>query len=368
MRPICISCLPKPFRILGLQNSIIQRRDSALHRFPADLPSEDSSQSKPIALSVGKTATRSDQAGCSGTVHRGPSPSPSSATRRTFKDAFKPIEVTDSESEGELPKPSQHAGVKVVKSSSAVKRKQTLRSKEETLVDVISQAFERDMSQPPQLPPQQVDDIAVFTEHIARQLRAVKDPQKCAIMQNSIENALFKCRMEFWGNPSVGATVNIAANLSPGLNMVDVKTPTKQVTRVAQSSAVKVSPSVSRPFCLPKSPATVVACTKENSEDLYELAHTSSKHIAPDTPHTITVSEEYSPVHGSQQGTSDIMKVQSSKPRTSQDSASLKKKNTKDPQPRRVTRRTRMQKSADTSDDSSTPGLDAAVVGESHDV
>jgi hypothetical protein len=71
----------------------------------------------------------------------------------------------------------------------------------------MTKAFSQNLTEVRQAPATPKDDITLFTEHIAMQLRAVKDPQQVAIMQNSIENALFQCRMKFWGNPT-GMSMN----------------------------------------------------------------------------------------------------------------------------------------------------------------
>jgi hypothetical protein len=51
-----------------------------------------------------------------------------------------------------------------------------------------------------------LDDVSIFTEYIGRQIRALKDPTKMLIMQNTLQKAMFECHMSLaaeTGNPTV---------------------------------------------------------------------------------------------------------------------------------------------------------------------
>jgi hypothetical protein len=99
----------------------------------------------------------------------------------------------------------------------------------------MTKAFQQNISEVRQAPPTPKDDISLFTEHIAMQLRAVKDPQQVAIMQNSIENALFQCRMKFWGNPTGMSRNQLDPHVSDGPTIGHGKNPIARPASVPRS-------------------------------------------------------------------------------------------------------------------------------------
>ena len=76
-----------------------------------------------------------------------------------------------------------------------------------------------------------MDDIDVFTEHINRQLRDTVDKRQRMTMQAQIQQAIYRCQMEFWGEPSGISVPPSYSQPVPNIQLCTrYNTPTAQVS------------------------------------------------------------------------------------------------------------------------------------------
>jgi hypothetical protein len=120
-----------------------------------------------------------------------------------------------------------------------------LPQKQSDLVEVMTKAFEKDLHDENTPEIKRLDDIAIFTEHIGRQLRAVKDKQKCLILQNCIQSALFKCQMSFWQQTTPANPVIVDDTPEPEESHVASKVAKKQPATQA-SATIPHTPQVTQ--------------------------------------------------------------------------------------------------------------------------
>jgi hypothetical protein len=130
--------------------------------------------------------------------------------KRPYDDAFQPIEVSDSETDVEsLQGKTRDNDKPQVSSIIGPRRRNVAKKNEKTLVEVMTKAFAQDIKDETKGELHDIDDVSIFTEHIGRQLRAVKNRKQYVIMQNSIQNAIFKCQLDFCQEPDVSPHVEV---------------------------------------------------------------------------------------------------------------------------------------------------------------
>jgi hypothetical protein len=123
-------------------------------------------------------------------VKKGISACKNPQTKRVYTEAFEPIQLSDSDSDFGKNKEEEREHLQA---RTGGRTRHRSKAKEEALLEVMTKAFQHD-SRPDT---KAVDEISTFSDHVGQQLRALGDPQKCAIMQNAIENAIFSCKMKF---------------------------------------------------------------------------------------------------------------------------------------------------------------------------
>ena len=115
-------------------------------------------------------------------------------------DAAHAIEInTDDECEKEKP-------TRTPKKLVRPKGKKHLTQSEEKLMKVMTAAFQRDLNDLNKITEspekKELDDVAVFTEHIGRQLRQITDKKKRLFVQHEIQNTIFNYQVCFWEEES----------------------------------------------------------------------------------------------------------------------------------------------------------------------
>jgi hypothetical protein len=170
-------------------------------QFPDDLPDDTENYSAQSSRDV--TPVKSAHGSAEKNEH--PSKNNGIGTKKSLTEIMSPIEVSDSESEK-----GQRSKIKVGISSSPIFEKHSkwrgsnapqgrvLNKEEKNLITVMTQAFRRDVRDDIEEDIKKLDDVAIFAEHVARQLRDITDKKQRLMLQNQIQSTIFNFQMHVW--------------------------------------------------------------------------------------------------------------------------------------------------------------------------
>jgi hypothetical protein len=128
------------------------------------------------------------------------------ATITSVNISSKPLEViecdtpSDTDNVGGTEPALSHDGF--VHEDTSDKRPRKKQVQDQKLVSMMTRAFERNLQDDDKHDLTKLDDVAIYIEHIGRQLRSIKNLTQRRIMQNCIDNAIFKCEMMFRNAPA----------------------------------------------------------------------------------------------------------------------------------------------------------------------
>jgi hypothetical protein len=186
-----------------------------LDRFPEDLPNlhlDDFNLTGKVSKVRESKCGGPTQSGNNNTKKAGGKCFPTKKTgRRSFSDAFDPIQVSDTDSQG-----SVHEVASTSASAPKPPRERTTTKsfKEMAFMDAMTKALSKDSGENDKPNVTKLDDISIFTEHVGRQLRALPDRKKVIIMQNAINSAIFDTQMSFCNQTDVAPVIDITTETS----------------------------------------------------------------------------------------------------------------------------------------------------------
>lgn len=180
---------------------------------------QDDVRSTPVKESKGpgkKSSTRNRDIAVPSTSKATPIAGPSQMdNKRVYHEAFTPIELSGSESDVDPREPGQVGRQTQQMSSLTFPRKRNISPRsDKTLMKVMTKAFQKDIEDEVKSDLKELDDVSIFTEHIGRQLRSLKNKEHFLIMQNSIQSAMFKCQMAFCKQGDVNNPIEIDTDKS----------------------------------------------------------------------------------------------------------------------------------------------------------